>query len=118
VGISRLVRPFSQKNARNAAHVRSVSVAQKTAGYVNGSLDFTPDLFRATDFVDDSLKKVVDKLIQKKIYDDTLILICSKHGQAPINPNLYGKIDPALVQNATGVDVLWVTVSNIYFVAS
>lgn len=102
----------------NAAHVRSVSVAQKTAGYVNGSLDFTPDLYRAIDFVDGSIKKVVDKLIQKKIYDDTLILICSKHGQAPINPKFYGKIDPALVQNTTGVDVLWMTVSNFFLWAT
>jgi len=92
-----------------------VSVAQKTAGYVNGSLDFTPDLLRAIDFVDESLKQVVDKLIKKKLYEDTLILICSKHGQSPINPRLYGKIDPALVQNATKSDVLFVTVSNSYY---
>ena len=49
----------------------------------------------------------------KNIYDDTLIIVASKHGQAPINPALYRKIDPALIAPATGVNVTWITSDDI-----
>ena len=62
--------------------------------------------------MDDSLGKVVAKLIEKNIYDKTLIVIASKHGQTPIDPTKYGKVDPQAVTNATGVDVLFQTVSR------
>jgi arylsulfatase A-like enzyme len=64
--------------------------------------------------VDASLGKVVAKLIEKKIYDKTLIVVASKHGQTPIDPTKYMKIDPQGVTNATGVDVLFQTVSPYY----
>ena len=93
---------------------QSVSVAQKTAGYTNGSIqNFTPPLIKALDFVDDSLGQVVSALKAKKIYEDTLIIIASKHGQAPINPALYRKIDPALVTTAIGVNTSWITTDDI-----
>jgi membrane-anchored protein YejM (alkaline phosphatase superfamily) len=95
-----------------SSFVRSVSVAQKTSGYVKGSLDFTPDLIRAIDFVDNSLGQVVAKLKKKNIYEDTLIIIASKHGQAPIDPTLFGEVDPTAVVNATKVDVLFETVRS------
>lgn len=98
----------------SSPHVRLVSVAQKTAGYVAGSLDFTPDLLRAIDFVDNSLGQVVSKLIEKKLYTETLIIVASKHGQAPIDPTKYAKINPDAVTNATEVDILWQTVSCTY----
>jgi predicted AlkP superfamily pyrophosphatase or phosphodiesterase len=59
----------------------AISVAQKTAGYKAGTLDFTPDLLRAIDFVDNALGQIVAKLIKKKIYNKTLFIIASKHGQ-------------------------------------
>ena len=93
-------------------HVRPVSVAQKTAGYVAGSLDFTPDLLRAIDFVDNSIGQVVAKLKEKNLYEDTLIFVASKHGQAPIDPKLFAEVDPDAVVNATKVDVLFQTVSS------
>ena len=93
---------------------QAVSVAQKVAGYTNGTVqNFTPPLLEAIDFVDDSLGKVVSALKAKNIYDETLIIIASKHGQAPINPALYRKIDPALIAPATGVNVTWVTSDDI-----
>ena len=49
----------------------------------------------------------------KNIYHDTLIIVASKHGQAPINPALYRKIDPALIAPATGVNVTWITSDDI-----
>jgi predicted AlkP superfamily pyrophosphatase or phosphodiesterase len=40
------------------------------------------------DFVDESLGKIVAKLKSKALYKDTLIIVASKHGQAPIDPLL------------------------------
>lgn len=90
---------------------QSVSVGQKTAGYEPGTLAFTPDLLKALDFVDASLGKVVDKLKSKGIHHDTLIIVASKHGQASINPKLFGKVNPINVQTDTDVPVLFETVS-------
>lgn len=92
---------------------QAVSVAQKASGYVAGSLDFTPDLLRAIDFVDDSIGKVVAKLTAKNLINETLIIVASKHGQAPIDPTKYSKLDPTFITNATKVDVLWQTSDDI-----
>ena len=66
---------------------QAVSVAQKyggpglvNGGYVPGTLAFTPLLLKAIDSVDSSLGQVVASLKDKKILDDTLIIIASKHG--------------------------------------
>lgn len=92
---------------------QAVSVGEKTSGYNNDSaLTFTPDLLKAFDFVDSSLGKIYSKLGSKGYLKDTLIIVASKHGQAPINPALYRKIDPSVVTNATGVDVAFQTVCD------
>ncbi|RDW59641.1 hypothetical protein BP6252_12728 [Coleophoma cylindrospora] len=92
---------------------QAVSVAQKTKGYVPGSLDFTPDLLQALDFVDASFAKIVAALKCKRIYDDTLIVVTAKHGQAPIDPSLYQKISPKLIAPAAGVNLSFVTADDI-----
>jgi len=92
---------------------QAVNVGQKTSGYTNGTLKFTAPLLQAIDFVDNSLGQVVSALKAKKIYDDTLIIVASKHGQAPINPALYRKINPALIAPATGVNISFVTTDDI-----
>ena len=92
---------------------QSVSVGQKTSGYEKGSLAFTPELLKALDFVDSSLGKVVEALKDKHIYDETLIVVASKHGQAPIDPTVYRKINPDLVSAATGVNVSFATTDDI-----
>ena len=93
---------------------QAVSVGQKTAGYTkDASHTFTAPLLKAFDFVDTSLGKVVDALKAKDIYHETLIVVASKHGQTPIDPSLYRKIDPALIIPATGVKVDWVTTDDI-----
>ncbi|KAF8858205.1 type I phosphodiesterase/nucleotide pyrophosphatase [Acephala macrosclerotiorum] len=92
---------------------QAVSVAEKSYGYVAGSLDFTPELLRALDFVDTSLGKVVTALKAKGIYDDTLIIVASKHGQAPIDPTKYGKVDPSLLAPAMKVPVSFITTDDI-----
>lgn len=92
-------------------HCPIVSVAQKTVGYQNApGFPFTATLVRALDFVDSSLGKVVAKLKANNLYDDTLIIVASKHGQNPIDPSKYKKIDPQAVTNATKVDVAFQTV--------
>ncbi|TDL24276.1 type I phosphodiesterase/nucleotide pyrophosphatase [Rickenella mellea] len=93
---------------------QSVSVGQKTVGYLNASGNpFTPELLKALDFVDASLGKVVAKLESKSLLDDTLIIVASKHGQAPIDPTKFGEVDPAAVVNATGVPLLFATTDDI-----
>ena len=62
------------------------------------------------DFVDASLGAIVSKLKTKGLYNDTLIVVGSKHGNAPINPALFGEVNPAQITNATGVPVEWQTV--------
>ena len=108
-------KPVSQLPIKSALHDTSVNIAvvsvgQKTSGYKAGSLDFTDELLKTMEFVDASLGLIVQKLKAKGIYDDTLIIIASKHGQAPIDPTKYGKVDPLAVTNATGVDVAFQTV--------
>ena len=92
---------------------QAVSVGEKTSGYVAGSLAFTPELLKALDFVDASLGKVVQALKDKGIYKDTLIVVASKHGQAPIDPKLFREVDPSLVPAATGVNVSFTTTDDI-----
>ncbi|KAA8911411.1 type I phosphodiesterase/nucleotide pyrophosphatase [Sphaerosporella brunnea] len=93
---------------------QAVSVAQKTVGYQNKpGLPFTAPLLRALDFVDASLGKVVAKLKAKGIYDETLIVVASKHGQSPIDPSKYKKIDPKAVTKATKVNVAFQTSDDI-----
>ncbi len=95
---------------------QAVSVAQKSYGYIAGSLDFTPELITALDFVDSSIGKVVAGLKAKGIFDDTLIIVASKHGQAPIDPKLYGKIDQALLPPAIVVPVDFITTDDVALV--
>ena len=93
---------------------QAVSVGQKTAGYTNDARQaFTAPLLKAFDFVDASLGKIVDALKAQKIYNQTLIIVASKHGQAPINPALYRKIDPKLIVSTTGIEVDWITTDDI-----
>lgn len=93
---------------------QSMSVAQKTHGYENdSSSSFSPAIIQAMDFIDASLGAVVDKLKANGLYDDTLIVVASKHGQAPIDRSLYGTIDPTLITNLTGVPVAFQTSDDI-----
>lgn len=83
---------------------QAVSVAQKTYGYVAGSLDFTPQLLTALDFVDTSFGQVISALKSEGVYDDTLVVVASKHGQAPINPKLYNKVNQADIAPGTYIE--------------
>ena len=86
-----------------------VSVAQKTKGY-NKDLSFSPAILKALDYVDNSLGRIAKKLEAKGYLNETLIVVASKHGQAPINPALWNEVDPDTLTNATGVPTAWITV--------
>lgn len=92
---------------------QSVSVGQKTKGYVAGSLDFSPELEDAVQFVDDSLGAVIEKMKDKKIYDESLIIVCSKHGQSPIDPTLFKEVDPDVFTKELGVPAAFITFDDI-----
>jgi hypothetical protein len=76
---------------------QAVSVGQKlieaSNGVKGGYLDAagTPSeaLLDEFKFVDASIGAFVDELKDKGLYDSTLIVITSKHGQSPIDPNRY-----------------------------
>lgn len=101
-----------QMPALMGGNFQAVSVAQKTAGYTK-DLQFTPPLLRAFDFVDSSIGQIVDKLSTKNLLNDTLIIVASKHGQAPINETLLDKIDPDALFNATGVPTAPITSDDV-----
>ncbi|KIW15853.1 hypothetical protein PV08_05903 [Exophiala spinifera] len=93
---------------------QSVSVAQKTVGYNNDSTSsLSPALIHAFDYVDAALGRIRAKLEQKGYLNDTLIIVASKHGQAPINPRLWTEVDPDALVNATGVPVAFATTDDI-----
>lgn len=73
---------------------QSVSVGEKLAkdpvtGATGGYTDVLgtpgPGLAGELEFIDDSLGKFVSELKKESIYDSTLIIICAKHGQSPID---------------------------------
>ncbi|KAG9653599.1 2-polyprenyl-6-methoxyphenol hydroxylase-like oxidoreductase, partial [Aureobasidium melanogenum] len=95
---------------------QSVSVGQKTAGYVKGSLAFTSPLQSAIEFVDASLGVVVNKLKAKNLYDQTLMIVCSKHGQAPIDPTLFNEVAPDNFTKEIGVNTTFITFDDVALV--
>ena len=93
---------------------QSINVAEKQYGYqASAGNPFTAGLLSTFDFIDKSFAKIVSALKKKGIFEDTLIIVASKHGQSPINPTLYNKINPDLVMNATGVSILQETSDTI-----
>ena len=55
-----------------------------------------------------SLGQIFAKL-KKGYYEDSLIIVASKHGQAPIDPKLWNEVDPDALMNATSKPVAWLT---------
>lgn len=100
-----------------ASNFQTFSVAQKEFGYQNGSTSenpiFNPNVTAALDFIDDHLGTFVDRMKSAGIYQDTLLIVCAKHGQAPIDPTLLHKIDPSAIQNTTSVQFVHVTSDDI-----
>jgi hypothetical protein len=75
---------------------QAVSVGQKlieknvaTGGYLDAAGTPSQELLGEIKYVDDSIGEMIDALKDRGEYDSTLIVITSKHGQSPIDPNRY-----------------------------
>jgi len=74
---------------------QAVSVGQKLiegstkGGYLDAAGTPGPSLLSEIEYVDDAIGQWVDELKDKGKYESTLIVITAKHGQSPIDPNLY-----------------------------
>lgn len=58
-------------------------------GYKNAAAAPSDELLKEIEFVDASIGDIIGALKSAGIYDDTLIIITAKHGESPIDPNLY-----------------------------
>ncbi|KAK5111160.1 hypothetical protein LTR62_005360 [Meristemomyces frigidus] len=109
--------PLTKVPALFGGNFQAMSVAQKTVGYANDStLSFSSAEIQAMTFIDASIGAVVNKLKAKNLYDDTLIIVASKHGQASINRTLYGKVNPDCISNAVGVPTQFIKTDDIALV--
>ena len=90
---------------------QAVSVGQKlveksngvTGGYLDAAGTPTSALLGEFQFVDASIAAFVSELKAKGLYDSTLIVITSKHGQSPIDSSRYV---PQLVNGTSPVTLL------------
>jgi hypothetical protein len=96
---------------------QAVSVGQKfieksihtKGGYLDAAGTPSPTLLEEITFVDDSIGAMVNGLKNRDLLDKTLIIITAKHGQSPIDPNLWNPIlnqtngtSPATLLSAAG----------------
>jgi len=94
---------------------QAVSVGQKlvektngqTGGYLDATATPSAALLGEIKYVDASIGAFVKELKQRDLYESTLIIITSKHGQNPIDPTRYNPIlntgtSPATLLDAAG----------------
>ena len=58
-------------------------------GYLDAAATPTDTLVSEIRFVDDSIGEMINKIKDRGQYESTLIIITAKHGQSPIDPNIY-----------------------------
>lgn len=74
---------------------QAVSVGQKLiegaidGGYLDAEGTPGPSLLSEIKFADEAIGKMVRELQDRHLYESTLIVVTAKHGQSPIDPNLY-----------------------------
>src|SRR5262249_52432405 len=74
---------------------QAVSVGQKLieggvkGGYTNAAGTPTLNMLAEITFVDAAIGQMVTELKSQGLYDSTAIIITAKHGQSPIDPNLF-----------------------------
>lgn len=77
---------------------QAVSVGEKLiegdthGGYLDAAGTPQPSLLSEIQFVDASVGEMVNELKDRGLYENTLIIITAKHGQSPIDPNLYSAV--------------------------
>jgi hypothetical protein len=95
---------------------QAVSVGEKlveksnstTGGYVDAAATPTAALLSEFQFVDEAIGEMVNKIKDRGLYESTLIIITSKHGQNPIDPHFYNPIlntgtSPATILDNAGL---------------
>ena len=105
---------------------QAVSVGQKliqkhtpsgsavTGGYTDAQGTPTPALVTEIQFVDAAVGQMVQALKAKGLFESTLIIITAKHGQSPIDPNLYYPIPgPSGTNGISPVTLLSQTLGDI-----
>ena len=91
---------------------QAVSVGQKLiegstkGGYLDAAGTPGPSLLSEVQFVDDAIGSFVDELKDHGKYESTLIIITAKHGQSPIDPNLYFPIPGKTMNGKAPSDLL------------
>jgi len=86
---------------------QAVSVSQKliengvAGGYLDAAGTPSDNLLGAIEFVDDSIGEMVSELRNRGLIDSTLVIITAKHGQSPIDPNLFFPIPGHHTNNGT-----------------
>ena len=78
----------------------SVGAMQKLEGYKDGSGTPLPGLAQSLDFVDQQIGRIVAELKAQNLYDTTLIVLTSKHGQSPIDVKQRRVVDRNMIRNA------------------
>ena len=105
---------------------QAVSVGQKliekntpsgtvTGGYLNAQGTPSAALLREIEFVDAAIGQMVKALKSQGIYNSTLIVITAKHGQSPIDPQLFYPLPGHSGTNGTSpVTLLYNTYGTAY----
>jgi len=94
-GKNRLGAPAPRTPTIFGMNFQAVSVGQKliengtNGGYLDAAGTPTASLLSEIKYVDDSIGEMIRGLKDRGIFDSTLIIITAKHGQSPIDPNLY-----------------------------
>lgn len=78
----------------------SFGMVQKSHGYADAYGNPSPTVEKALDYIDNQLGRVVSELKKQKLYDSTLIIVSSKHGQNPIDIEKKQIIDRNVIRNA------------------
>jgi type I phosphodiesterase/nucleotide pyrophosphatase len=72
---------------------QAVSVGEKlvsngvTGGYIDALGTPSQSLLKEIQFVDSSIGQMIARLKERRLFDETLIIITAKHGQSPIDPH-------------------------------
>jgi hypothetical protein len=97
---------------------QAVSVGQKLiegsvkGGYEDAAGTPTSSLYSEIVFVDDAIGEMVQELKDRGLYESTLVIITAKHGQSPIDPNLY-QAHPGKTNNGTSPATILATAGLI-----
>lgn len=72
---------------------QAISVGQKYAGYRDASFTPSADLAEGLTHTDRSMGQILAALKAAGLYDKTLLIMASKHGNSPVDAKLIRKID-------------------------